>query len=85
MTKSYLVWNSADTIEDARTIEAVDYDEAAELWADNTDTDSGEYPIAGGGNIVRVAVQQVGDPSKTIVYFKVEGEFSASYWAYPTP
>lgn len=84
MTRKYLVWDSESDISDARTIDAVDYDEAAETWADTTDSDSGEYPIAGNGKSVIVAVQQVGDPSNTI-YFKVEGEFSASYWAYPTP
>lgn len=65
--------------EDAVIVQAVDHEDAAEVWAQRSDADSGEYLIANGYGVT-VMVQSEDDDKPQA--FTVEGESVPSYTAY---
>lgn len=75
---TYEVWcpGHGETVEDARTGEALDPGHAAELWAELDDA-TGDYLIVGG----EVAEVVVRDPGGAETRWKVHGETVPTYYA----
>ncbi len=77
---AWLVWDpdQGNTVEDARTIYALNAEWAAEKWAEEDDSDSAEYSIAQGTSTVVCVQPKEGGP---IEKFKVTGEYEPTYSA----
>jgi hypothetical protein len=73
----FLVWGLGEDQEEALEIEAVDHEEAAELWAEITDRRDNNYHIAGEDQSQEVFVLLEGEISPQ--RFSVCGWFQPTY------
>jgi len=79
----WLVWDpdAGETIDDARTVRGFDASDAAENWAERSDSDSAEYAIVR-GSPATVLVRSAADEAAPIEKYEVHGESAPSYNAY---
>jgi hypothetical protein len=75
----YQVWRDEETRDDARTVDGIDHEDAAEEWAQEEDWSSAEYSIVSQNDEPIVCVSLVDDDD--VRRFKVRGEAVPSYSA----
>lgn len=78
--KTYLVWKDESEREDARKVVAFDAEHAAQIFGEQTDTDSAEYWIVKGGT-QRVFVA-LDEPDSVATLFEVTAEAIPTYYAH---
>lgn len=84
MSRTFKVWNpgAGETEKDADVIAEDGARDAAEIWAEDTDSRDSEFPIADGNVSPIVHVLHADGPEKgKIERFQVSGEFVPTYTA----